>query len=410
MRKVRFKKFSPRYVFDKRRRFLHIKNHPFVVPIVTLLVLLAITGIVFIFLGSKTVDSGDAHVVIVSYDNQKQTVPTTAANVGDLLKRLDIKLHEGDIVEPEATTPIVEDNYRINVYRAKPVTIDDGTHKIFAYSAATTPRSVAAQAGIQVYPEDEITSHIPDKFLPTANIGEQLTINRSVPVNLVLYGSPIGSRTHSTTVRKLIEEKGISLSEGDKVLPGLDAKIKKGMFIVISRKGTEFSITTESVEPPTQIVQDATLSFGTTAVRQKGSAGKTVTVYQVIRKNGKVVGRKKVQQVIIEKPVPQVVARGKLIDIAKDKTGAMAAAGISSSDYGFVNYVISRESNWHLDARNAGGCLGLGQRCPGSILIDACPLWQTDAVCQLKHFTAYANSHHGGWGGAYNFWIANHYW
>src|SRR5690348_16029112 len=99
MRKFRFKHFLPKYDFTKRRRLGRIKNHPFVVPVITLLALLFLTGIVFVLLGSRTIQSGasDSHVVIVSYDSKKQTVPSTALTVGDLLKRLNIKLNDGVI-------------------------------------------------------------------------------------------------------------------------------------------------------------------------------------------------------------------------------------------------------------------------------------------------------------------------
>src|SRR5260221_2430 len=101
MRRIKFKRFLPKYDFSKRRRLLRIKNHPFVVPVVTLLLLLAVTGIGYVLIGSQTVTPGaNSHVVIVSYDDKKQTVPTTANTVGDLLMRLHIKLNQGDIVEP----------------------------------------------------------------------------------------------------------------------------------------------------------------------------------------------------------------------------------------------------------------------------------------------------------------------
>lgn len=425
MRKIRFKKFTPKYVFDKRRRFLHIKNHPFIVPVVTLLALLFITGVAFVFLGSKTLSTGDSHVVIVSYDNKKQTVPTTAGTVGELLKRLNIKLHDGDIVEPVTSTEIVEDNYRINVYRAKPVTIDDSGHKIFAFSAATTARSIAAQAGIKVYPEDNLTVKIPDSFLPTASIGEQLVIDRATPVIVNLYGTPIGVRTHATTVQSLLAEKQIKLAEGDTVEPKADTKVSKDMTVTISRKGTKITTEIEAIAPTTQVVEDPSLSFGTTAIRQEGSPGKKVVTYEIKLVNGKAVSRKKIQEVVAEKPVPQIIARGKAIYIPADKSAIMANAGISSGDYPYVNFIISHESGWcptKLQGQ-AGYCpgyapayipdylgYGLGQATPGSKMSAFGADWKTNSVTQLRWATSYAVGRYGSWGGAYNFWVNNHYW
>lgn len=75
-----------------------------------------------------------------------------------------------------------------------------------------------------------------------------------------------------------------------------------------------------------------------------------------------------------------------------------------------MNYIFMKESSNNPAARNAGGCLGLGQACPGSKLIAACPDYANDVPCQIAFFTAYANARYGGWGGAYTFWVNNHWW
>lgn len=422
----RLKHFAPKYVFTKRKRLLRFKNHPFVVPVVTMLTLLAITGIVFVFLGSETITStGNSHVVIVSYDNQKQTVPTTANTVGDLLTRLNIKLNPGDVVEPIASTEIVEDDYRINVYRAKPVTITDGDHTIFASSAATTPRSIAAQAGIQVYPEDNLTVKVPESFLHTANIGPELVIDRATPVILNLYGTPVGLRTHSPTVGDLIKEKNIKMAEGDTLEPSAKTPIKANMSIIISRKGTKITTVVEAIAPPSQIVEDPTLSFGATAIRQQGSPGKRVVTYELKIVNGKVVSKRKIQTVVAEKPVPQIIARGKAVSIPSDKSAIMSAAGISSGDFAYVNFIISHESGWCPTKLQGqiGYCpgyapasipsnlgYGLGQATPGSKMAGFGADWTTNPVTQLKWATSYAVGRYGSWGGAYNFWQSHSYW
>src|SRR5690606_5252159 len=128
----------------------------FMVPAVTLIFLSVITLVSIVWFGSQTRGAGEPHTVQLSVAGQKETIPTRAVNVRDLLKRLDIELYEGDVVEPAVDTPITSDDFRVNVYRAKPVTIIDGEDRIQAFSAATTPRSIAAQAGVNVYPEDNI--------------------------------------------------------------------------------------------------------------------------------------------------------------------------------------------------------------------------------------------------------------
>ena len=403
------RKLSKNNTTTKRHRLLKLKNHPFIVPVTTLLVLLVITVVLYIRLGAQTLAPSDSHVAIVSFDKKQQTIPTKAPNVGELLKRLDIKLYEGDIVEPTAETPIVEDNFRINVYRARPVIIEDNGHKTLAYSAATTSRSIAAQAGITVYPEDNLVKTLPDSILKSNAIGEEVVIDRATPAYLNLYGTAVPVRTHAKSVGDLLKEKNVQLEASDTVEPALTTTISTNSQIFVIRKGTQIATVEETVAPPVQTIEDASLSFGTTVIRQKGTAGKKLVTYQIDLQNGKEVGRHKIQEVTVQEPVEQIVGRGKTVNIAGDRTGLMAAAGIPSSDYAYVNYIISRESNWRINAVSSSGCYGLGQSCPGSKLVSACPNWQTDGACQLQFFGGYA-SRYGGWGGAYNFWLSHGWW
>ena len=47
--------------------------------------------------------TSDSKIVIISHDKTQQIVPSKEATVGDLLKKLNLKLNEGDVVEPAST-------------------------------------------------------------------------------------------------------------------------------------------------------------------------------------------------------------------------------------------------------------------------------------------------------------------
>ncbi len=424
-KRFNLKKLSPRYVFSKRRRLIHLKNHPLVVPVVTLIVLLAITGVGYVALGSQTVGAGDSHVVILSDNQKKQIVPTRATTVTDLLNRLHIKLNQGDVIEPDPSSAIVEDNFRVNVYRAQPVTIVDGGHRSFSFSAATTARSIAAQAGVTVYAEDNLQIQIPDKILHSSSIGREIVIDRAIPAYLNLYGTPVAVRTHAKTVAELLSEKKVKIAKSDTVQPAVTTPITAGISIVVSRQGTQIISVTEVIPTPIQIVEDPTLSFGATAIRQQGSPGKKLVTYQLNIKNGKEESRQEIQEIIAQQPVPEIIARGKAVYIPEDKSVVMAAAGISSSDYPYVNYIVSHESGWCPTKLQGayGSCpgfapsyipadrgYGLGQATPGSKMSAFGSDWQTSSVTQLKWATSYADSRFGSWSAAYNYWLAHHNW
>lgn len=85
----------------------------------------------------------------------------------------------------------------------------------------------------------------------------------------------------------------------------------------------------------------------------------------------------------------------------------MAAAGIASGDWGFVDYVVSRESGWNPNATNSSsGACGLVQAYPcGKV-----PGNGYNPVDNLRWANGYATGRYGSWQGAYNFWINNHWW
>lgn len=85
----------------------------------------------------------------------------------------------------------------------------------------------------------------------------------------------------------------------------------------------------------------------------------------------------------------------------------MAAAGIAESDWGYVNYIVQRESGWNPNATNSSsGACGLVQALPCSKV----PGNGYDPVDNLRWANGYAVGRYGSWAGAYDFWVNNHWW
>lgn len=415
---------AKRHIKRIKRQARDFHKHPFIIPVIVIVVLSFSTMFASVVLGGRTVGADDTHIVQLSLENNKQVLPTRAATVGEFLTRAKVSLHEGDVVEPAKDTPIDEDNFRINVYRAKPVTIFDGDKRIQALSAATTPRSVAAQAGVQVYPEDSLSQTLPENMLKEQVIGDKIVIERATPTNLNLYGTQVVVRTHAKTVGELLKEKHVSLASGDTVQPSAESLLVPNSQVFVTRSGTQIVTAEEPIPMDKQTVEDPNLSFGSVAIRQKGSPGKKLVTYQLDLKNGKEVGRHTIQEVRTLEPVTEITARGKAISIPEDKGAWMAAAGINPSDYPYVNYIVSRESGWcptKLQG-NPGACpgfapsyipgglgYGLCQSTPGSKMSTAGADWQSNPITQLRWCSGYA-SRYGGWQGSYEHWLASHNW
>ena len=390
------------------------------VPVVTFVGLLLLTGLGFLFFGSHTQPVPNAFVVIISYDHHVETVPTHQRTVGALLSALHIPLNEGDVVEPSPSAAIDQVDFRVNIYRAVPVEIIDGTQKTYTFSAATTPRSIARQAGISTFAEDDLQDVPTTNFLADSSIGKQVVIDRSTPVNINLYGALTVTHTHAKTVAQLIKEKQVKLAKDDQVTPALDTPLTPNTQVVIARNGTKLETTTEAIPMPVQTIQDDTLAFGTSAVRQQGSAGQQITTYQDKLVNGIVVGRVAIQTVVTQAAVTQILVVGTSLSGIK---GDMSLAGISAGDYDYVDYIVSHESGWcPTKAQGEHTCpavpdnqftslgYGLCQATPGSKMSSAGADWATNPVTQLRWCNGYAVGHYGGWAAAYNHWLAYHWW
>lgn len=288
------------------------KKPLFTVPMATFMVLLVgvMTAILISSGGRPQLRERDPNVVVVNYDKKERTIPTDAKTVGELLARLHINLKEGDVVEPAKETEIASDNFRVNVYRAVPVTIVDGDKKTFTYSAAATPRSIAKQVGVEVYAEDKLELLPTENFLAESSIGERVVIQRAAPITLNLYGTTAAIRTHAKTVGELMKERKVKLGKDDTVLPSLDTKLAKGSQVFLVRKGTQIQTIEEQVAMPVETISDTKLAYGTTALRQQGAPGKKLVTYQIDLQNGQESSRKVIQEVISQEPVKQIVAKG----------------------------------------------------------------------------------------------------
>lgn len=85
----------------------------------------------------------------------------------------------------------------------------------------------------------------------------------------------------------------------------------------------------------------------------------------------------------------------------------MAAAGIAEADWGYVDFIASKESGWNPNATNASsGACGLIQAYPCSKV----PGSGYNPVDNLVWANGYAVGRYGSWAAAYAFWTANHWW
>ena len=95
--------------------------------------------------------------------------------------------------------------------------------------------------------------------------------------------------------------------------------------------------------------------------------------------------------------------------VTGDHKKLMAAAGIPASWFSAIDYIVTHESGWRVNATNpSSGAYGLPQSLPGSKMASAGSDWRTNPITQLKWMKNYVGRYGGGPGAA-AFWRAHHW-
>lgn len=402
-----------------KRKAKFLLRHPLLLPVSVFLAVLFVGLVMFVVLGSTTGGAKDKHIVNLYVDGEKQTLSTRAKTVEDLFVRLNIELLEEDIVEPSRETKIIDDNTQINVYRARPISILDGDRTITILSAQRAPRLLANEAGVDLLPEDEAYIQSAETDLLENTTPEQVVIVRSKPIQLNILGVIRQYRTTAFNVGDVLNENNIELQESETVQPAdLSTPVTSNMLISVNAEGIKTIAVTEEIPYQTETVTDDNLEVGQRELRTEGKNGQRAVIYEITEENGQEISRRVLQTLITLNPVNEVFVRGTKpvtlspsVSVSSDKASLMAAAGIAVSDYPYVDYIVSKESNWRPGAYNAGsGAYGLCQSLPASKMASAGGDYLTNPVTQLRWCSGYASGRYGGWQGAYNAWLAQGWW
>lgn len=284
-------------------------------------------------------------------DGEKLTVKTEAKTVREAIDRAEIILNDGDIVEPSLDTDINADNFFINIYRARPVVVQDGKITKYLMTASYDLKTIVGEAGLTIYDGDEV------EFAPNTDFLE----------------------TGVANMYKIIRNGGRTLTVEEEV-PFVEREVK-----------------------------DVSMEKGTSEVRQLGEVGMKKVTYNILYIDNVEVSRELVSEEIVKEPVDRVVAVGAKKSIPPE-WGTCAdwarQAGVSEADLSAALDLIYHESGCRVDAANASGAYGIPQALPGSKMASAGADWETNPVTQIRWMSGYV-SRYGGWQGAIDFWYSH---
>ncbi len=325
-----------------------------------LLLLFSLAGYLPV-LGPQKLSAQAANERLVSiFDGQKeQTVLTKAATVREALQRAGVSLTPADAVEPGLDTVLSGGNYNVNVYRARPVAVVDGPSVTVVLSPYKSPKQIAEQAGLTVYPEDVLSISRTDNVLKYGTATQKVIINRATPVNIVLYGKAVAARTRAADVAGLLREKQIQPGLQDSLSLPASQPISAGMSVEIWRNGIQTVNQEEPVDFSTRQIRSADQPVGFRQVQTAGRPGKKLVTYEIDMKNGREISRRIIQSVVTQPPAEQVEVIGirplnvfsgglseAMARLRQCEAGGRYDRNSGNGYYGAYQYNLSTWANW----------------------------------------------------------------
>ncbi|MCL1839796.1 ubiquitin-like domain-containing protein [Candidatus Saccharibacteria bacterium] len=300
------------------------------------------------------------HFVSV-YDNgtdQTVTLKTDASTVTDVLERANISIDTGDIVEPGMDELLTSENFRINIYRAKPAIIIDGIKQYKIMTAASAPTEVVKAAGITLLEADVVKITTLDNFLE-AGLPFAYTVIRAKTINFDFYGQELVVRTGTNTIEEFLNERNISVTSADWLSLPLDTKIEDGMQLKLARQGKTTVTVDEEISFSEQLIYDYAYNMGYRAISKVGVVGKKAVTYEIEMKDGQEISRKRISEIVTQEPVTQQITVGARTIAMNPLTKQMGRNRYTTSTG------ILREETWYdLDM---SGVMKIKQReCGGS--------------------------------------------
>lgn len=253
-----------------------------------------------------TTPHDDSKRLITVYDRGVHTVfMSDAKTLGEALEDNDIPVDPMDSIEPSLDEELVAPEYQVNVYRARPVMVIDGQTRIKVVTPYQTADRIARDAGMSLHPEDgTVLSRSSDYTGDGA--GLQLTIKRSIPIILDLYGRKNEIRTQGATIQELLDEKGILLGEHGRVSLALNTPITSGLEVRVWREGAQTITIDEPIPFDVEYIQDADRLIGYKEVSVTGKTGVRSINYAIEIKDGVEIARKEIARIDTQAPTKQV--------------------------------------------------------------------------------------------------------
>ena len=254
-----------------------------------------------------------ARTVVVTDDDKDQEFRTLFTNPLDILKSAGVELAAADRVWVDGTETTLSNMLiwpvpatRITVRRAMPVHIYDADQLIAVETTLDTVGEALFEAGITLYLADTV---MPDVQTPITR-DMTITIARSQPVSIVADGVTLTTRTQGETVVDALAAAQVGLAGLDYAIPDETSPLIPGMTIRVIRVTEQIIPNQETIPYETIYQADSNAELDRITVLQSGQNGVLQANTRQRLENGIVVSETPESAVVLLEPVDEIISYG----------------------------------------------------------------------------------------------------
>jgi uncharacterized protein YabE (DUF348 family) len=243
--------------------------------------------------------------VILVVDGRAATVSSSAGSVGELLEGRGVTLGPHDRVAPTIDARVA-DGMQIRVLHAKEIIVVLNGRSRTVYVTGPTVEDVLEHVNVRLQQGDRVE---PSRSARIEE-GDVIVFREAVQVRVRIDSRERRVITNAPSVAYLLDSMGVVLHRRDRVVPSPDSELGSGMRIRVVR--VEVRRVTEQAEIPygSEVVYSDQLLQGQRRVDRPGVTGLQEVTYRVRLEDGVEVSRDILERRSIRDPVSQLLVIG----------------------------------------------------------------------------------------------------
>ncbi len=231
-----------------------------------------------------------------------RVTPTTPLPAADRAREAD----RGRVARPRAWMGREPTPVRLSLRRAVMLIVDDGTIPFVVRTTAATIGEALRRAEVTLYLGDTVRPALGGRV----HDGLRVVIQRSKPVLITADGRTVQTRTRGKTVGDALVELGVVVTGNDWVSPALSTQVRDNTRIKVVRVLEMMEVEREPIPFVSTMVPDPEMEIDNQRLVQQGQDGEHRRRFKVTFVDGQPVSRMLVDDWVATEPVTRVVAYG----------------------------------------------------------------------------------------------------